>query len=53
MKTSLSVNKYVKIIILIIIIIIIIIIIKSLFNTHKKELCTVPHLKGIKTKFVP
>ena len=58
MKTSLSVNKYVKIIILIIIIIIIIItiiiiIIKSLFNTHKKELCTVLHLKGIKTKFVP
>ena len=49
-KTSLSVNKYVKIIILIIIIIIII---KSLFNTHKKELCTVLHLKGIKTKFVP
>ena len=46
-KTSLSVNKYVKIII------IIIIIIKSLFNTHKKELCTVLHLKGIKTKFVP
>ena len=34
-------------------IIIIIIIIKSLFNTHKKELCTVLHLKGIKTKFVP
>ena len=24
----------------------------SLFNTHKKELCTVLHLKGIKTKFV-
>ena len=27
--------------------------IKSLFNTHEKELCTVLHLKGIKTKFVP
>ena len=28
------------------------IITKSLFNTHKKELCTVLPLKGIKTKFV-
>ena len=26
---------------------------KSLFNTHKKDLCTVVHLKRIKTKFVP
>jgi len=48
----------VKVIIIIIIIIIIMIMIifiniKSLFNTHKKELCTVLHLKGIKTKFVP
>ena len=36
---------------IIIIIIIIIIIEKSLFNTHKKDLCTVLHLKRI--KFVP
>ena len=53
------------IIITIIIIIIIIIVIfknniflfffnnkKSLFNSHKKDLCTVTHLKRIKTKFV-
>ena len=26
---------------------------KSLFNTRKKDLCTVVHLKRIKTKFVP
>ena len=26
---------------------------KSLFSTHKKDLCTVVHLKRIKTKFVP
>ena len=39
------------IIIIIIIIIIITIIKKSLFNTHKKDLCTVLHLKRI--KFVP
>ena len=39
------------IIIFIIIIIIIKIIKKSLFNTHKKDLCTVLHLKRI--KFVP
>ena len=26
---------------------------KSLFNTHKKDLCTVVHLKREKTKFVP
>ena len=25
---------------------------KTLFNTHKKDLCTVTHLKRIKTKFV-
>ena len=25
---------------------------KSLFNTHKKDLCTALHLKTIKTKFV-
>ena len=31
----------------------VIIIKKSLFNAHKKELCTVLHLKRIKTKFVP
>ena len=38
-------------IIIIFIIIIIKIIKKSLFNTHKKDLCTVLHLKRI--KFVP
>ena len=27
--------------------------IKSLFNTHKKDLCRVLHLKRVKTKFVP
>ena len=26
---------------------------KSSFNTRKKDLCTVVHLKRIKTKFVP
>ena len=26
---------------------------KSLFNTHKKDVCTAVHLKRIKTKFVP
>ena len=31
----------------------VIIIKKSLFNTHKKDLCTMLHLKRIKTKFVP
>ena len=25
----------------------------SIFNTHKKDLCAVLHLKRIKTKFVP
>ena len=45
-------KRFIIIVIIIIIIITIITIIKkSLFNTHKKDLCTVLHLKRI--KFVP
>ena len=60
-KIIIIITIIIKIIIIIITIIIIIIIIitifygnkKALFNTHKKDPCTVLHLNRIKTKFVP